>query len=93
MPGLALLLLHSLLVAVIASQRYEGSWGGFLIYIIDLPVSLLYLHLVKSTSQQVIASIVLGGIWWYVVGSVLARGVCWAWHTLQKHAVVRSQSK
>jgi hypothetical protein len=76
--GLVFLALHTVALSVIASQSFEGSWGGFFIYILDMPVSFIYLPLVNSQQEQWLVSALVGGAWWYVIGIVLGRLASWA---------------
>jgi hypothetical protein len=76
--GSAFLALHTVALGAMASQSFEGSWGGFFIYILDMPVSLIYLPLVGSQLEQWVVSALVGGAWWYVLGMVLGRLASWA---------------
>lgn len=84
--GAAMLVLHTLALGGIAWQRHEGSWGGFLVYVLDLPVSLLYFPMASSQSQQWAASAILGGAWWCVIGVLLGRVAVWAVSAIQHAA-------
>ena len=79
-------LVNGLALGGIAWQRHEGSWGGFLVYVLDLPVSLLYLPMASSQSQQWAASAILGGAWWCVIGVLLGRVAVWAVSAIQHAA-------
>jgi hypothetical protein len=57
---------HTALALAIRSQRFEGSWGGFLLFVIDFPASLFFLA--PGVSGSWTAMIVIGGTWWYLIG-------------------------
>jgi hypothetical protein len=46
--------------------RFEGSWGGFLIFLIDLPFSILLLPLF-AVADNVLVLAIFGTGWWYLV--------------------------
>jgi hypothetical protein len=69
--GSGAFLAHALLARVIYSQHFEGSWGGFLLFIVDFPASLLFL--VPGLSGSWLAMTVIGGAWWYFVATSLRR--------------------
>lgn len=63
--GMLAFALHSILLLWIFNQHYEGSWGGFFVFVIDFPVSLLFL--LPGFGGSWLAMGVIGGIWWYLV--------------------------
>jgi hypothetical protein len=71
--ALSLILAAAHLAAVIAvySQHFEGSWGGFFLYVLDFPVSLLAL-LPLGWNQWFFFG-VIGSLWWYVIGGLILR--------------------
>lgn len=56
---------HGLLTGAIYSQHFEGSWGGFLLFVVDFPASLLFF--IPGISGSWLAMAIVGGLWWYVV--------------------------
>ena len=72
--GYVLLALHVLVVYGIYAQHFEGSWGGFVLFLIDLPISLLSFFIEDRTAQWTFFYVV-GSIWWYVVGSIVESGL------------------
>jgi hypothetical protein len=66
--GLGLAAFHLLLVWAIWSQHYEGSWGGFLLFLIDFPISILIVVPSSIYGKWVsgwIAFGIVGTLWWY----------------------------
>jgi hypothetical protein len=47
----------------------EGSWGWFLIFLIDFPFSMALLPLLKIGDPLLVFGI-LGSAWWYLVSRV-----------------------
>lgn len=73
--GFALGLIH-LALAIWGSTRHdEGSWGYILFVVPDLPVVLVITLLNRLFSFETAwpLLIVLGTLWWYLVGTVLER--------------------
>ena len=67
--GGALAFLHTLL-CVATQMRWiesEGSWGWFLVFLIDFPFSIIILP-VQQVLPPMIAFGVLGAVWWFFVG-------------------------
>ena len=62
----ALPVLHLCLVVAIATEllEFEGSWGWFLVFLIDLPFSILLVFLQNVVSPLLVFG-VLGTLWWY----------------------------
>jgi hypothetical protein len=52
----------------------EGSWGWFLVFLIDFPFSLMLLPLLKAADPLLVFGI-LGTAWWYLINRL---GVYWA---------------
>ena len=69
--GIVLAFLHLLLVGFVYSRDYEGSWGGMILLVADLPVSLL-LALPIPMNQWLFFGIV-GTVWWYWLGTLFAK--------------------
>jgi len=80
--GLLLLIIHTFMVWWIYQQQYEGSWGGFLVFVIDIPASFLF-FLPISINQWLLFAIV-GGIWWYLIGVFAAKACKWAWASIRR---------
>lgn len=72
--GLMLACLHLVLCYWVFSSATEGSWGGFIVYLFDLPIS-IPLTLVAQRLGGDGALIVGGTLWWFCVGVVLSKGV------------------
>lgn len=55
-------------------QHYEGSWGGFLIFIVDFPISLLSFicPICDGFERFVYFMAVVGSIWWYLIGLAIS---------------------
>ena len=64
---LALLASFSYLLAcfIISGYNYEGSWGGFLYFVLALPFSIISL-MISNYIGGMPLFIVLNAIWWYV---------------------------
>jgi hypothetical protein len=69
--GLILLAVHLAVVFWINMQNFEGSWGGFLIFLIDFPVSLLSFAF-SGYVQFIYFMAVVGSIWWYAIGLTIS---------------------
>lgn len=52
----------------------EGSWGWFLVFLVDLPVSLLLLPLSKFADPLLLFGSV-GTAWWFLVGNIFSHGI------------------
>lgn len=73
-PGIGLALLHVIVYFVVMAQHYEGSWSGFLIFLIDLPASLLILSLSNAFSIRTDIPLLIGGTaWWFCLGLLIGR--------------------
>jgi len=68
LAGSTLAVAHAIFVAWIYSQHFEGSWGGFLVFAVDLPASLLFFPLSKISSNPWLNYVLVGTVWWYLVG-------------------------
>ena len=62
-------ILHLALVWWVSAEDFEGSWGGMVLFVADLPVSLL-LFLPIPANQWFLFAIV-GTVWWYFIGVFL----------------------
>ena len=62
---------------VISVQEFEGSWGGFLLFVISLPLSMLILPAASAIGLPGptfdVALLVAGVGWWYGVGYFVER--------------------
>ncbi len=68
--GLVLLTVHLAVVYWIYSQHFEGSWGGFFLFLIDFPISLLSFVCV-GWNQFIFFISVVGSLWWYSLGLII----------------------
>jgi hypothetical protein len=60
------------------SRRFEGSWGGFLIFLVDLPVSvpaLLLSNVLVIRTEYVL--LVVGTAWWFCIGVLISKLFTW----------------
>jgi hypothetical protein len=61
----------------VSLQEFEGSWGGFLLYVISMPLSTLILPAASalglSSLAVNVAFLVVGVAWWYGVGYAAER--------------------
>lgn len=54
---------------IVLNQQYEGSWGGFLIFLINLPISVAPLVLGNLLGLNQVPLIICAGIaQWYFIG-------------------------
>jgi hypothetical protein len=60
---------------------FEGSWGGFLIFLIDLPFSMLLLPLL-TVADNLLVFALFGTGWWYLVSRFI---LYLAGRIIQKH--------
>lgn len=72
--GSALALGHVIIYSTIMSRHFEGSWGGFLISMVDFPASILALLLsnVPGIRTDYIL-LVCGTAWWFYIGVLIAK--------------------
>ncbi len=68
--GVVLLVFHAAIVFIILGQKFEGSWGGFVLFVIDFPISLLLMLLPFKWDQWVLFGI-FGSLWWYILGVLI----------------------
>lgn len=68
-----LAVLNLLIVAYVYSQHYEGSWGGFVLFCLDFPISLL--SFVPLGWNQWMFFSVIGPLWWYLIGVLISTGI------------------
>ena len=75
--GVVLCTIYFVAFLAIALSRFEGSWGGFLLFVLSLPLSALILPaagaLNVSSSAVNLAFLITGVAWWYGVGYALER--------------------
>ena len=62
---------HAAVVFGVYRQHFEGSWGGFVLYLLDFPVSLLS-FLPVGWNQWFFFG-VIGSLWWYAIGIIILR--------------------
>lgn len=72
--GLIAVVLHSVLCALIVSGIYApiGSWGWFVVFIVDFPVSVLFLP-VTDYVPTALVFLALWGAWWFTVAYMLTK--------------------
>ena len=60
----------SLVLSLVAlNQHYEGSWGGFVVFLINLPFSAVILFIGHALNfNQVPLIICMGMVQWYFIG-------------------------
>lgn len=62
---------------MVALSGFEGSWGGFLLFVLSLPLSVLILPAAGAlnvSGPAVNAAFLISGVtWWYGVGYALER--------------------
>lgn len=70
----------------------EGSWGWFLVFLLDLPLSMALLPLLKIADPFVVFS-VLGTAWWYLISRLAVYAVARLWELRRRHppAVYRTE--
>jgi hypothetical protein len=59
----------------------EGSWGWFLVFLIDWPFSVVLLPLLKLADPLLVFGI-LGTAWWYLISRL---GIYWTGRLLSSH--------
>jgi hypothetical protein len=69
--GLGFALANLLLTFFVWQSRFEGSWGGFLLFILNFPVSML--SFIPLGWNQWAFFLIFGPIWWYSIGFVAER--------------------
>jgi len=61
----------------VSLQEFEGSWGGFLLFVISMPLSALVLPVASALGLSGLAAnvafLVTGVAWWYGVGYAAER--------------------
>lgn len=67
--GIALALSNLIITLWVYVQKFEGSWGGFVLFWVNFPVSLL--TFIPFGWNQWLFFIFVGPIWWYVIGVFL----------------------
>ncbi len=69
-------LAHSISVACLGLAGFEGSWAGFFVFLLDFPISILYMK--ESWFYFYLSSIFLGSIWWCFLTLAIFNIVKWA---------------
>ena len=67
--GLALAALNLLLTFLVYREHFEGSWGGFVLFCLDFPISLL--SFLPVGWNQWLFFFIVGPAWWYFVGMLI----------------------
>jgi hypothetical protein len=60
------------------SRHFEGGWGGFPIFLVDLPASfiaLLLSNVLGIRTEYVL--LVVGTAWWFCIGMLIAKLFTW----------------
>jgi len=72
--GSALALGHAVFYFTVMSRHFEGSWGGFLIFLVDFPASVLVLLLSNALGIRTDYALLAGGTaWWFCIGILIAK--------------------
>jgi hypothetical protein len=72
--GSILATISLVLSLVILDQNYEGSWGGFAIFLFNLPISAVILILGDKLGFAQVPFIIAAGVaQWYLVGWAIGR--------------------
>ena len=70
--GLTLASFHLLLCYWVFSSAAEGSWGGFIVYLVDLPFSIPMILVAQRLGGE--ATLIIGGtLWWFCLGAILCK--------------------
>jgi hypothetical protein len=69
--GLSLAIIHCAAVVWLIGQTVEGSWGGFSVFLLSFPVSIVSLLL--PASAQLAANVAIGTLWWFAIGYFVTR--------------------
>jgi hypothetical protein len=80
--GFVLLVVHLGVVFWVYKQGFEGSWGGFFLFVLDFPVSLL--SFLPSGWNQWLFFGFVGSLWWYAIGVIITT-------MLKRNAVRRTE--
>ena len=71
--GLVLALGHIWFYYYDISHYSEGGWGGFLTFVIDLPLSILLIKLIGVLSLSSPIILLVGGtLWWFCLGTLIS---------------------
>jgi hypothetical protein len=59
---------HAIVIGVllVGAKNVEGSWGGFLPFLVDFPISILFFGLSHYIPLSLL-HFVLGSLWWFSV--------------------------
>jgi hypothetical protein len=69
--GLTLASLHLALCYWVFTSATEGSWGGFLVFLADIPISIPLTYLARYLG---ISALIVGGtVWWFCVGLAFSK--------------------
>lgn len=63
---LAVGIIHAVFCLGASLMQSEGSWGWFLVFLVDLPFSMLLLELAKNMPPLLLFG-VFGSAWWYLI--------------------------
>jgi hypothetical protein len=71
-------LLHLGLCVVAAAGGFgsEGSWGWFPVFVVDLPISIVFAPLAGPIHPFLVFG-VLGTLWWFILTRAVVYGLRW----------------
>ena len=70
--GLTLACLHLVLCYWVFASATEGSWGGFLVYLVDVPISIPLMYVAQRFGGD--GALIVGGTaWWFCAGVALSK--------------------
>jgi hypothetical protein len=65
---------HVVFCAIVISRQFEGSWGGFFIFLADFPASIAIAMIANVLSiHSIYFLVVLGTGWWFLLGVLISR--------------------
>ena len=60
--------------AIVISRHFEGSWGGFFIFLANFPASVAITMLANVLGiHSIFFLVVLGTAWWFLLGILISR--------------------
>ena len=73
--ALAVASCHAVAIIVISQTPSEGSWQWFPAFVIDFPVSLIWLFLLQSSMSPLMFFGLFGSAWWFYVAFWFTRPI------------------